>query len=149
MRRGKPLRRGEPLRRKTPLRSAGSRRSGRSTGPAGEVAEAVYERAQHCCEICADGLGPVRGVDHHIHHRRPRAAGGSRRPDTNLPSNLLLLCPPCHDRVESYRAVAQLAGWLLSQVCDPAATPVRLAGPTWRYLTADGRYSEHPPRRTS
>lgn len=72
--------------------------------------------------------------------------GGTDRPDTNLPSNLLLLCPPCHEDVESRRGDALLCGRLLSQVCDPAATAVRLAGPAWRYLTDDGRYSNQPPK---
>lgn len=135
------MRRGSPLRRKTPLKSRA-----RSTGPARDVVEAVYERAAWACEVCAVGVGPHRGVDHHLHHRRPRAAGGSRRTDTNLPPNLLLLCPPCHEGVESRRADALRCGLLLSQMCDPAATAVRLAGPRWCYLTADGRYSNHPPK---
>lgn len=132
--------------RRSPLRRTPLKSRTKSTGPAPDVVDAVYERAGHCCEICSAAVGPVRGLDHHLHHRRPRAAGGTRRPDTNRPSNLLLLCPPCHDGIESRRREALLAGLLLSQSRDPAATPVRLAGPRWVYLTADGRYSTHPPR---
>lgn len=132
--------RRSPLRR-TPLRSKRT-----STGPAQDVVEAVYERAAWMCERCRIAVGPVRGLDHHVHHRRPRAMGGTDRPDTNLPSNLLLLCPPCHQDIESRRGDALRAGLLLSQMCDPAATPVRLFGPRWRYLTNDGRYSDDPPK---
>ncbi|OKI47275.1 HNH endonuclease [Micromonospora sp. CB01531] len=93
----------------------------------------------------AEAVGDRRGVDHHIHHRRPRAAGGSKRPDTNLPSNLLLLCPPCHQQIESHRAVAQSMGWLVVQAADPAQTAVLVQRDRWTYLTADGRYSDDPP----
>jgi 5-methylcytosine-specific restriction protein A len=139
MRRGKPLRRVAPLRR-TPLKPAG-----RSTGPARDVVDAVYERAAHSCEVCGTGLGPVRGVDHHLHHRRPRAAGGSRREDTNTPANLLLLCPGCHADIESRRADALNHGYLISQVCDPASSPVLIHGERWLYLTVSGRYASYPP----
>lgn len=140
------MRRGKPLRRKTPLRQAAPKRSRRGTGPARDVVDSVYERAAWACELCAVRLGSARGIDHHIHHRRPRAMGGTDRPDTNLPSNLLLLCPPCHEDVESRRGDALRCGLLLSQACDPAATAVRLAGPRWVYLTASGRYSNHPSK---
>ena len=132
--------RRSPLKR-TPMRSKRS-----STGPSQDVVEAVYERAAWSCERCGIGVGPRRGVEHHIHHRRPRAAGGTSRRDTNLPSNLLLLCPPCHDAVESRRAEALNAGWLVPQGSDPAETAVLLSGDRWRYLTAAGDYSMHPPR---
>lgn len=133
--------RRSPLQRTTPLSSRS-----RGTGPAQDVVDAVYERAGHSCERCSAAVGPTRGLDHHLHHRRPRAAGGSSAPDTNLPSNLLLLCPPCHSEVESRRAEALAAGWLVPQGSDPAQTAVLLAGERWRYLTADGAYDIHPPR---
>lgn len=127
--------------RRTPLRS-----KRKSTGPAQDVVEAVYERAAWCCERCSAAVGPKRGEEHHIHHRRPRAMGGTDRPDTNLPSNLLLLCPPCHEETESRRAEALLAGWLVTQSEDPAETAVLIGKFRWVYLTADGAYSLHPPR---
>jgi len=135
-----------PLQRKTPLKQAAPKRSHRGTGPAQDVVDAVYERAGHSCEACTAAVGPVRGLDHHLHHRRPRAAGGSRREDTNLPSNLLLLCPPCHERIESRRGEALDAGWLVPQSADPAEVAVLIRRDTWTYLTADGRYHAHPPR---
>src|SRR5262245_33342840 len=92
----------------------------RATGPAQDVVEAVCERAAWSCELCRAGVGPLRGVEHHIHHRRPRAMGGTERAGTNLPSNLLLLCPPCHEVVERRRADALAGGWLVHQTDDPA-----------------------------
>lgn len=134
--------------RRTPLRrKAAPKRSQRGTGPAQDVVEAVYERARWACECCGSAVGPRRGSEHHIHHRRPRAAGGSRRPDTNLPSNLLLLCPPCHDDIESHRAVALSHGLLVVQVDDPATTAVLIRRDRWFYLTRDGRYSRTPPTK--
>lgn len=132
--------RRSPLRR-TPLKSKRTQ-----TGPAQDVVDAVLDRATHSCERCGCGVGPKRGVEHHIHHRRPRAAGGSRRADTNWPSNLLLLCPGCHEQIESRRAEALAAGWLVPQGGDPAETAVLLFGDRFRYLTVDGGYSLHPPR---
>lgn len=137
------MKRGSPMRR-TPLKSKRT-----STGPAQDVVEAVYERAAWSCERCGSAVFPVRGLDHHIHHRRPRAMGGTDRPDTNLPSNLLLLCPPCHEDIESHRGVAQSQGWLVPQGDDPATVAVLLRRDIWRYLTADGRHSTTPPRETS
>jgi 5-methylcytosine-specific restriction enzyme A len=149
-----PIKRGKPLARKTPLvnkkplqaKSAPKNR-GSSTGPSSDVVDAVAERASHSCEICGCVVGPERGTDFHIHHRRPRAMGGTGRPDTNLPSNLLLLCPEDHRWAESDRTTGLAAGWLVPQRGDPAQVAVILYGPRRVYLTADGRYSPHPPRR--
>jgi 5-methylcytosine-specific restriction protein A len=137
------MKRGSPMRR-TPLKIRT-----KSTGPAQDVVDAVYERASHSCEACSAAVGPVRGLDHHVHHRRPRAMGGTDRPDTNLPSNLLLLCPPCHADVESRRATALEHGHLLWQADDPAQVAVLIRRDRWRYLTVAGGYSVHPPKEAS
>jgi predicted HNH restriction endonuclease len=117
----------------------------RNTGPTAAVVDLVYERASHSCEVCTCAVGDRRGIDHHIHHRRPRGAGGSRRPDTNQPQNLLLLCPDCHLDIETHRGVAQSMGWLLTQQDDPARVAVLVHRDRWFYLTADGRYADSPP----
>lgn len=119
------------------------------TGPDRNTVEAVYERAGWLCELCGDPVEPVRGVGHHLHHRRPRASGGSKRPDTNSTANLLLLCPPCHGYVESERAQALECGWLLPQTAVPAGRAVLLhCGSRWRYLTDVGTYAVDPPEVT-
>lgn len=116
----------------------------RKTGPSDEVVDLVYERAQWSCELCGAPVGDRRGVDHHLHHRRPRRMGGSQLPDTNAPQNLLLLCPPSHETVESERTAAYAGGWLVRQQDDPTLIPVLILARE-RYLTADGKYSDDPP----
>lgn len=141
------MRRGKPLQRKTPLQAKSAPKNRRaSTGPGRDAVDAVLERGAHSCEVCGCALGPVRGVDHHIHHRRPRAMGGTDRPDTNWPSNLLLLCPDDHAAIESNRTGALAAGWLVPQSANPALVAVVIYGPRRVYLTVEGTYSLHPPR---
>lgn len=131
--------------KRSPMRRTALKSKYKPTGPAQDVVEAVYERASWACERCQSGVGPERGVDHHVHHRRPRANGGTIRPDTNLPSNLLLLCPGCHEHIEHNRTAAERDGLLVRQNHDPAQRRVLLAvGPV--YLTVDARYSITPPR---
>lgn len=142
-RRRSPLRSRTGLQRHTPLRNKafGIKAKARSTGPVREVVDLVYERAGYACEIDGVIVGPVRGMDHHIHHRRPRQKGGTRRPDTNLPQNLLLLCPPCHEAVEVRgRRTAYDNGWLVGSIFDPALIQVLINFERWVYLTPDGRY---------
>jgi hypothetical protein len=140
-----------PLRARTGLesRSLLTRRASRmkrpkATGPVRDVVDLVYERANYSCELCLMGLGPQRGVDHHLHHRRPRRAGGSRRADTNSPANLLLLCPSCHDVIEVQRAAAYDGGWLVGASRDPASVPVLIGAERLVYLTGNGRYDDIP-----
>lgn len=138
------LRRNLPIGRKKQIKRVLMSRRLRATGPPPEIVEAVYERAGHSCEICTSAVGDRRGVDHHIHHRRPRGAGGTRRPDTNEPPNLMLLCPDCHVSVESHRGPALAVGWLVPQSGDPALVAVLVQRDRWVYLTADGSYSADP-----
>lgn len=141
------------LRRRTPLvarrslerKASASGRRVRSTGPVRGVVDLVLERAQHSCELCLVALGPVRGVDHHVHHRRPRRAGGSRAEDTNTAANLLLLCPSCHEVVEVQRAAAYEGGWLLHAEQDPVVVPVLIGAQRLVRLTVDGRYAADGP----
>lgn len=116
----------------------------RNTGPRPDVVEAVYERAQHSCEVCTEAVGDRRGEDHHLHHRRPRAAGGSRRPDTNSPANLLLLCPECHSQIESHRTISFSMGWLLSQRQEPSKVRVLVQRDRWVFLTHEASYADAP-----
>jgi 5-methylcytosine-specific restriction enzyme A len=134
-----PLRAGKALVVRKPMKTAH-----RPTGPDKLTVDAVYERAQHCCELCTLSVGPVRGVDHHVHHRRPRRSGGSSDPATNTPANLLLLCPACHETVESFRTASYEAGWLLRAGDDAAASAVLIwRGSRWTYLT-DAGYADDP-----
>lgn len=152
MKRGGPLKRYTPLVAKKPLgpgkglQAKSAPKGGRPTGPSRDVVDAVLERASHSCEICGSGLGPERVVDYQIQHRRPRGIGGTVRPETNWPSNLMALCPPDHAFVESNRAGALAAGWLVPQHANPAQIAVIIHGPRRVYLSPDGQYAAHPPR---
>jgi hypothetical protein len=64
--------------------------------------------------------------------------GGSSRADTNDAQNILILCTHCHlVYVEVQREKAHLNGWLVYQMEDPAAVPVKLWD-GWFYLAPDG-----------
>lgn len=123
-----------PLER-TRLRSSGpTKPRRRDTGPSQSVREIVRERAGWRCEHC--GRADVR-LD--LHHRRPRAMGGTSDPAANQPSNLVLLCRRSHEHFESERAYALRTGWLVAQGADPAAAPIWL-GHRWVLLDDEGRY---------
>lgn len=98
----------------------------------------VMARARGLCERCGYGASDVQ-----LHHRRPRAAGGSRRGDTNTPSNAAWLCGACHRHVEAYRTSAYSDGWLVRQSHSPLATPVLRLG-QWVLLDDDGWFYRIP-----
>jgi len=135
------LRRELTPQRKKAIKRVLMKRRLAATGPPAEVVEAVYERASHSCEICDVMVRDRRGIDHHLHHRRPRGAGGTRREDSNEPQNLMLLCPGCHSTVESHRNEAYAMGWLVGQALDPAHVSVLVCG-RWVLLTPDGGYRD-------
>src|SRR5690606_35241972 len=112
--------------------------SARFTGPDMWTRMTVYARAGYRCERCGQRGGQ-------IHHRRPRAMGGSCREDTNSPANLLAACADCPTWAESYRAEARNEGWLVPQTGNPAEYAVLVHRSRWVYLTHDGRYSDDPP----
>jgi len=82
-----------------------------------DVVEAVLERDQHSCVVCGQNLYGTRGYDWSLQHRRPRRAGGDKRPDVNLPANLVAVCGSgterCHGWIESNRTEALALGLLL------------------------------------
>lgn len=115
------------------MRAGGNSR--KDTGPTSSARSVVTTRAQLCCERCGKS---VKWVAHQHHHRQPRQMGGSSRPEINCPSNLLLLCLPCHTEVESSRQISYERGWLVHAGHNPAVQPVWLAGRGSVYLRADG-----------
>ena len=87
-------------------------------GPA--TKQLVLDRAGGKCELCGMPVGVP-----HLHHRRPRGMGGSKRVETGGASNCLVIHPSCHADVESNRQRALDNGWLVSQWRDPATVPVK------------------------
>lgn len=123
-----PLARGSSQLRRAPIKrvaavrsrtAAGKPRRPRDTGPNRRQRALVHKRSGRQCEFraCLE-----RAV--HVHHRRPRGAGGDPRPETNQPSNLVDLCLDHHLWVESNRVEAALLGLLVDWGADPAARPV-------------------------
>lgn len=103
---------------------AGSRvRKARYTGPSKSTLLLLEQRSSGKCEF-PDCAAPAV----HTHHRRPRRAGGTRRPETNLPSNLLRLCMEHHEWIESNRTASLEMGMLLHASDNPATVPVRGVG---------------------
>lgn len=112
------------------------------TGFSSQVRAVIHERSDRWCERC----GGERGWE--LHHRRPRGAGGSRRPETNEASNGLNLCGACHRRIESNRTEAYEHGWLVHQTDDPREVPVLYRG-TLVYLDAFGNMHDAKPANTA
>lgn len=114
----------------------------RRTGPTPAVRALVADRDGGACARC--GLLITR--DWSLHHRVPRGAGGSRRPELNLPGNLVLLCghatspEGCHQHIEANRREAQRTGYLISKLgqLDPADVPLLYHGAAWVRLDHHG-----------
>lgn len=87
------------------------------------VRERVTQRSGGVCEICG------RRAAGHMHHRRPRKMGGSRRPSTNSPANFLHICPLCHQWIEIVsRGHARSWGWIVADsIEDLSLVPALLA----------------------
>jgi hypothetical protein len=99
------------------------------TGPDDATVKVVLGRDVYRCVRCGtDLLGP-RGVRWSIQHRRARGMGGTTRPDTNRPQNLIALCGSattgCHGWVEDHPTAAEAAGWRVRQSDDPALIRVQ------------------------
>lgn len=153
------LERKTPLRR-TPMSAKSSlqrtpRRPARpkNTGPSKTTRAIVWTRAGGRCEVCGSSLAGMLGFS--VHHRRARGMGGTRRSETNTPSNLLVVCGSgttgCHGHIESHREQSYAAGLLLHDGQAPADVPVLLADPSNPdrrrpvLLNDDGTYTEEPP----
>jgi hypothetical protein len=106
--------------------------------------EALVARCRGRSEISGEELRGERGVDWHVHHRRPRGAGGTKRRDTNGVENLLVLSAADHELVESQRTLAYARGWLVRQNAIPSAVPVVVmvdGRPALVLLTDDAAYA--------
>lgn len=112
----------------------------RPAGFSDATVELIVTRDKALCAWCGRWCGGFRGDDWQIHHRRPRAAGGTSLEWVNQPANGLLLHPRCHADVESNRTRALALGFLIyaNSQHTAVAVPVRHAvhGPV--HLLNDG-----------
>lgn len=96
---------------------------------------AVIERDY---STCIAKIAPhCTGEHQQTHHRRPRGMGGSSQPDTNQSANLICLCSPCHNWIESNRKQALENGWLVTQAQIPSEELVMWRG-HWTKLDNEG-----------
>jgi len=93
-----------------------------NTGFPPAVKAVVDARSGAVCEVCGEEWVTE------YHHRRPRAMGGSRAPETNAASNALGVCWNCHKAIESHRRIAIRCGWLVPQRENPAVVAVIYRG---------------------
>lgn len=99
-------------------------------------------RAQGRCEVCGKIVGRA---PYSIHHRKPRKMGGTRDETINTPPNLMLVCGTgttgCHGWIESNRAQAAAAGYLIKGNAKPEDTPITLHTGRRVSLTTIGTYT--------
>lgn len=113
----------------------------------------VLTRDNWTCQVCGRNLAlRYLSGDYSLQHRRARGMGGSKRPDTNGPANLILVCGSattgCHQRIESEPEWAAKRGLRLRQNQTPSQVPV-LTVHGWRLLNDHGTYGPTEPLEAS
>ena len=107
----------------------------------------VPTRDEWSCQVCGTNLAAayLRG-DYSLQHRRNRGMGGSKRPDTNGPANLLTTCGSatspdgCHHRIEANPQWAAECGLRIRQNQTPSEVPVHTIH-GWVLLDDHGGYA--------
>lgn len=120
----------------------------RNTDPTPATVKLVRKRDEDRCAKCGFEISGVRGFDWSVSHRRPRGMGGDRRPEANLPGNLVLLhghgTSGCHGEVESRRADAIMSGQTVHKSAIPSQVAIEHAVHGWCYLDDVGDWSTDP-----
>lgn len=128
------------------------------SGVSAKTRALVVERDEERCVRCGKHCYPH---NYSLQHRRARGMGGDRRPDTNAPQNLIVLCghatgtnfggpngdSGCHAKTEARYSAGWEHGWWIRQMEDPLDVPVTTwrgrvwldAEGGWRHVTDDGR----------
>lgn len=109
-----------------------------------ETKAVIWAREAGCCVSCGMNVESVGQWSYQ--HRRPRALGGSRLPDTGSVVNGVLACGSattgCHNLMEQNRTLSYHLGYLVHQGEDPTLVPVFTARAGWVLLERDGSYLE-------
>jgi hypothetical protein len=111
------------------------------SGPTRATRLAVLRRdggqCVRCGRVVADPDSGAPLAEYSLQHRKPRGMGGSRDPQINSATNLIVLdgdgVTGCHGWVEANREDARLMGWLVPQWRNPAEVPVRHHGHGWAW----------------
>lgn len=109
------------------------------------VVTLIWDRDNGLCGWCGKPVHGERGLAWSIHHRRPRASGGTSLEWVNMAANGVILhgngTQGCHAEVESNRARALGLGFLILTNGRGAAVdiPIRHAVHGTAHLTNDGR----------
>ncbi|MFD5864404.1 HNH endonuclease [Agromyces sp. NPDC127015] len=115
------------------------------TGVSRKTRAEVRERDRDTCQMPDCGR-PIRDDDYSLQHRRARGMGGSRRPDTNAPSNLVTVCGSattgCHGYIESHPGIAAKLGFRVAQGVTPADVPIYTFTHGRVYLNDDGTHTK-------
>ena len=85
------------------------------------VIELVTGRSGGNCECMSSGCTLIA---EHLHHRRPKGIGGTRRPESQWASNALHVCLKCHLRIHAMPNWSRDNGFLVRQSDDPSSVPV-------------------------
>lgn len=108
----------------------------------------LYRRACGRCEVSGVRLD-FDTFD--LHHRRNKGMGGTSRPDTDLPGNLLALDPIVHNggpgSVHAHRIISEGYGWLVPKLCSRAAgvpVLVALSPHDFLWVLLDDAGNRHP-----
>lgn len=81
----------------------------------------------------------VEGDNLDVQHRKARGSGGTANPATSFGmQNLIALCRPCHDHVETHRTYGRTHGFAVPQWRDPAEVPVNHYLHGWAWITPSG-----------
>lgn len=76
-----------------------------------------------------------------VQHRKARGRGGTSNPETSFGmSNLIALCRPCHEHVETHRVESRRLGYSVPQWQDPALVPVAHWRWVWAWPHPDGEW---------
>jgi 5-methylcytosine-specific restriction protein A len=105
----------------------------------------VMGRAFGCCERCLKAT-----LCGHVHHRRPKGAGGSKAPDRHDVSNLVYLCTDCHRWAHGNPIDSKHFGFLVprSSGDSPLDVPITDRSGRTQYLDNLGQYLSEPVEAT-
>lgn len=107
-----------------------------------ELRRAAYDREGGRCLVSGQPLGDRDGDTWHLHHRRPKSMGGTRRANEDTLPNVIAVMPSAHREIHAHPDRSRPLGWLLPHTEEePGRIPLR-TWRGWRFLTDDGGYRE-------